>query len=165
VSDVKRPPIVSYAHRYKRPPRKRTTAPLAGPAIVTPKRKQAVPLTVEPMPSPPAIVRKTKPCNDVDRPRFHLQLPGRPRPLGPKLSRPLLAHCVLLFTLGRSCRLVANGKRRGLGFAPAASASAPEVCLLTSCGAWRSRSQDRVGRRRAAPAKRVPESQAVWWSC
>jgi hypothetical protein len=64
VSDVKRPPIVSYAHRYKRPPRKRKTAPLAGPAIVTPKRKQAVPLTVEPMPSRPAIVRKAKPCND-----------------------------------------------------------------------------------------------------
>jgi hypothetical protein len=30
--------IVTSTYRYKRPPRKRKTAPLAGPAVVTPKR-------------------------------------------------------------------------------------------------------------------------------
>jgi hypothetical protein len=56
--------IVTSTYRYKPPPRKRKAMPPAGPAVVTPKRKQAVPLTVEPIPSRPAVVRKTKPCND-----------------------------------------------------------------------------------------------------
>jgi hypothetical protein len=41
--------IVTTHYRYKPPPR---------------KRKEAAPLTVEPIPSRPAIVRKAKPCND-----------------------------------------------------------------------------------------------------
>ena len=35
MSDVKRPSIVSYVHRYKRPPRKKQAPALAGPAVVT----------------------------------------------------------------------------------------------------------------------------------
>jgi hypothetical protein len=60
--------IVTTHYRYKRPSRKWKAVPLAGPAIVQPKRKQAVPLTVELMPSRPAIVQKAKPCND-NRPK------------------------------------------------------------------------------------------------
>jgi hypothetical protein len=53
--------IVRSTYRYKPPPRKRKTAPLAGPAIVTPKQKP----TVAEKPEPAAVVvRKVKPCND-----------------------------------------------------------------------------------------------------
>jgi hypothetical protein len=37
VSDVKRPSIVTTHYRYKPPPRKRKTVPLAGPTVVTAK--------------------------------------------------------------------------------------------------------------------------------
>jgi hypothetical protein len=53
--------IVRATYRYKRPPRKRKTAPLAGPAIVTPKQKPTERKNLEPA---TAIVRKAKPCND-----------------------------------------------------------------------------------------------------
>jgi hypothetical protein len=49
--------------------------------IVTPKRKQAAPLTVEPIPSGPTITRKTKPCND-NRPEPE----PAPHPTGEKKS-------------------------------------------------------------------------------
>jgi hypothetical protein len=49
--------IVTTTYRYKLPPRKRKTAPLAGSAIVTPKEGK----TLEPA---SAVVRKVKPCND-----------------------------------------------------------------------------------------------------
>ena len=53
--------IVTTHYRYKPPPRKRKTAPLAGPAVVTPKRKLTVSKELEPA---AAVVPKTKPCND-----------------------------------------------------------------------------------------------------
>jgi hypothetical protein len=53
--------IVTTHYRYKPPPRKRKTAPLVGPAVVTPKRKRAVPTEGDPA---SAIARKVKPCND-----------------------------------------------------------------------------------------------------
>jgi hypothetical protein len=40
--------IVTSTYRYKPPPGKRKTAPLAGPAIVTPKRKAADAKKLEP---------------------------------------------------------------------------------------------------------------------
>jgi hypothetical protein len=57
--------IVTTHYRYKPPPRKRKTAPLAGPAVVTPKRKRLL-LSTEGKQLDPAtaVVRKTKPCND-----------------------------------------------------------------------------------------------------
>jgi len=39
---TKRPGIVSYAHRYKRPPRKKQAAPLAGLAVVTTRARVAM---------------------------------------------------------------------------------------------------------------------------
>jgi hypothetical protein len=45
-------------YRYKPPPRKRKAAPLAGPAVVTPKRKPTEGKKPEPT---PAVVRKTQP--------------------------------------------------------------------------------------------------------
>jgi hypothetical protein len=57
--------IVTTHYRYKPPPRKRKTAPLVGPAVVTPKRKRVLLAAEEKKPKPvPAIVRKAKPCND-----------------------------------------------------------------------------------------------------
>jgi hypothetical protein len=53
--------IVTTTYRYKPPPRKRKAAPLAGPAVVTPKRKPTVAKKLEPA---AAIVRKARPCND-----------------------------------------------------------------------------------------------------
>ena len=53
--------IVTTTYRYKPPPRKRKPAPLAGPAIVTPKRKPAAVTKIEPAAT---IVQKAKPCND-----------------------------------------------------------------------------------------------------
>jgi hypothetical protein len=58
------PRIVTTHNRYKRPARKRKAVPLDVPEIASPKRKQAAPLTVEPILSRPAIVRKAKPGND-----------------------------------------------------------------------------------------------------
>ncbi|HXB49523.1 MAG TPA: hypothetical protein VNW50_17300 [Streptosporangiaceae bacterium] len=53
--------IVTTHYRYKPPPRKRKAAPLAGPAVVTPKRKPAV----ANKPEPAAVIAcKAKPCND-----------------------------------------------------------------------------------------------------
>jgi hypothetical protein len=52
--------IVTTHYRYKPPP-KRKTAPLAGPAVVTPKQKPTVAKKLEPA---AAIVRKAKPGND-----------------------------------------------------------------------------------------------------
>ena len=56
--------IVTTHYRYKRPPRKRKAVALEVPDVVRPKRKKAAPLTVEAIPSRPAIVGKAKPCND-----------------------------------------------------------------------------------------------------
>jgi hypothetical protein len=53
--------IVTTHYRYKPPPKKRKTAPLVGPAVVTPKRKRAVPTEGD---AASAIARKVKPCND-----------------------------------------------------------------------------------------------------
>jgi hypothetical protein len=53
--------IVTTHYRYKPPPRKRKAPPLAGPAVVTPKRKPTDTKKLEPA---AAVVRKTKPCND-----------------------------------------------------------------------------------------------------
>jgi hypothetical protein len=53
--------IVTTHYRYKPPPRKRKAVPLAGPTVVTPKRKPAVAKKLEPT---SAVVRKAKPCND-----------------------------------------------------------------------------------------------------
>jgi hypothetical protein len=53
--------IVTTHYRYKPPPRKRKAVPLAGPTVVTPKRKPAVAKKPEPA---AAIARKAKPCND-----------------------------------------------------------------------------------------------------
>jgi hypothetical protein len=53
--------IVTSTYRYKPPPRKRKAAPLAGPAVVTPKRKPTDTKELEPT---AAIMRKTKPRND-----------------------------------------------------------------------------------------------------
>jgi hypothetical protein len=52
--------IVTTHYRYKPPPRKRK-APLAGPGIVTPKRKPTDAKQLEPA---SAVVRKVKPGND-----------------------------------------------------------------------------------------------------
>jgi hypothetical protein len=54
--------IVTTTYRYKPPPRKRKAAPLAGPALVTPKRKRVLP--AEGKTPATAVVRKTKPGND-----------------------------------------------------------------------------------------------------
>jgi hypothetical protein len=57
--------IVTTTYRYKPLPRKRKAVPLAGPAIVTPKRKRVLPPIEEKKFEPAAaIVRKAKPCND-----------------------------------------------------------------------------------------------------
>jgi hypothetical protein len=57
--------IVTTHYRYKPPPRKRKTAPLAGPTALTPKRKRVLRPADATKPEPAsAIVRKTKPCND-----------------------------------------------------------------------------------------------------
>jgi hypothetical protein len=53
--------IVTTHYRYKPPPRKRKTAPLGSPAIVTPKRLPTVAKKLEPA---SAVVRTAKPCND-----------------------------------------------------------------------------------------------------
>jgi hypothetical protein len=53
--------IVTTSYRYKPPPRNRKAVPLAGPAIVTPKRLPTERKKPEPA---AAIVRKAKPCND-----------------------------------------------------------------------------------------------------
>jgi hypothetical protein len=56
--------IVTTAYRYKRPPRKKKAAPLASPAVVTPKRMRVLlPDAKELEPASP-VVRKAKPCND-----------------------------------------------------------------------------------------------------
>jgi hypothetical protein len=55
--------IVTTHYRYQPPPRKRKTAPLAGPTAVTPKRVLRPADGKKPEPTS-AIVRKTKPCND-----------------------------------------------------------------------------------------------------
>jgi hypothetical protein len=52
--------IVTTHYRYKPPQRKQKAVPLAGPAVVTPKRKPAVAKKPEPA---SAVVRKAKPCN------------------------------------------------------------------------------------------------------
>jgi hypothetical protein len=44
--------IVTYAHRYKRPPRKQQAAPLAGPAVVT--RRARLPRLSQ----PPSLLRR-----------------------------------------------------------------------------------------------------------
>jgi hypothetical protein len=53
--------IVTTHYRYRPPPRKRKAAPLAGSAVVTPKRTPTD--TEKPEPAS-AIARKVKPCND-----------------------------------------------------------------------------------------------------
>jgi hypothetical protein len=53
--------VVTTHYRYKPPPRKRKAAPLAGPAVVTPKRTSTDTKKLEPA---AAIMRKVKPCND-----------------------------------------------------------------------------------------------------
>ena len=53
--------VVTTHYRYKPPPRKRKAAPLAGPAVVTPKRTPTDTKKLEPA---GAIMRKVKPCND-----------------------------------------------------------------------------------------------------
>jgi hypothetical protein len=53
--------IVTTNYRYKPPPRKRKTAPLAAPVIVTPKQTPTVAVKADPA---SAVVRKAKPCND-----------------------------------------------------------------------------------------------------
>ena len=53
--------IVTTLYRYKPPPKKRKGAPLAGPAIVTPRR---LPTDAKALERVSAVVRKTKPCND-----------------------------------------------------------------------------------------------------
>jgi hypothetical protein len=57
--------IVTTHYRYKRPSRKRKAVPLAGQAVVTPKRKRVL-LAAEEKKFEPAsaVVRKAKPCND-----------------------------------------------------------------------------------------------------
>jgi hypothetical protein len=58
-------PLVTTHYRYKPPPRKRKTSPLAGPAVVTPKRKRVLPPSAGEKFEPDAVIaRKTKPCND-----------------------------------------------------------------------------------------------------
>jgi hypothetical protein len=64
VSDVKRPSIVTYAHRYKPPPRKKQAAPLPGRAVVT---KRARPNTGAPK-TGPAAVTAPPPANDDRKP-------------------------------------------------------------------------------------------------
>ena len=54
--------IVTATYRYKPPPRKRKTAPLAGPAILTPKQRK--PIVAKKLEPTTAIARKVKPCND-----------------------------------------------------------------------------------------------------
>jgi hypothetical protein len=54
--------IVTTHYRYKPPPKKRKAVPLAGPAIVTPRRKQPA-VAKKPEPAS-AVVRKARPCND-----------------------------------------------------------------------------------------------------
>ena len=57
--------IVTTHYRYKPPPRKRKTAPLPGPAVVTPERKRVlVPTDAKKLEPASAVVRKAKPCND-----------------------------------------------------------------------------------------------------
>jgi hypothetical protein len=57
--------IVTMHYRYKPPPRKKQAVPLAGPAVVTPKRKCGLlPTEGTKLKPASAIVRKTKPCND-----------------------------------------------------------------------------------------------------
>jgi hypothetical protein len=57
--------IVTTHYRYKPPPRKRKAAPLAGPAVVTPKQKRVLlPAEGDKLEPASAIVRKTKPGND-----------------------------------------------------------------------------------------------------
>jgi hypothetical protein len=53
--------IVTTQYCYKPPPRKRKAAPLAGPAVVTPKQKPTDTKKLEPA---SAAVRKVEPCND-----------------------------------------------------------------------------------------------------
>jgi hypothetical protein len=53
VSDVKRPPTVSYAHRYKRPPRKKQPVQLTGPAVVT--KRATLPSGRKRAAEPPAV--------------------------------------------------------------------------------------------------------------
>ena len=54
--------IVTSTYRYKPPPRKRKTVPLAGPAVMTPKRKRGLLPTEEKKLEPAAaIVRKAMP--------------------------------------------------------------------------------------------------------
>jgi hypothetical protein len=53
--------IIRSTYRYKRPARKPKAVPLAGPAVVTPKRKPTAEKQLKP---DAAIVRKAKPYND-----------------------------------------------------------------------------------------------------
>jgi hypothetical protein len=53
--------IVTTHYRYKPPPGKRKTAPLAGPAIVTPKRKAADAKKLEPTAALPAVADAPRP--------------------------------------------------------------------------------------------------------
>ena len=54
--------IVTTRYRYKRPTLKQEAVALEVPDVVRPKRKKAAPLTVEAIPSHPAIVGKAKPA-------------------------------------------------------------------------------------------------------
>jgi hypothetical protein len=79
VSDVKRPSIVTYAHRYKPPPRKKQAAPLPGRAVVT---KRARPNTGAPKTGPTAVTAPP-PANETMTGSRHLQSPrSSPRPAG-----------------------------------------------------------------------------------
>ena len=64
--------IVTTHYRYKPPPRKRKTAPLVGPAVVTPKRV-LLPSDAKKLEPASAIVRKVTPCND-NRPEIEPEL-------------------------------------------------------------------------------------------
>jgi hypothetical protein len=67
--------IVTTSYRYKPPPRKRKAVPLAGPAVVPPKRKRVLPAAEErKLKTASAIVWKAKPCND-NRPEGEAEIP------------------------------------------------------------------------------------------
>jgi hypothetical protein len=52
--------IVTTQYRYKPPPKKRKTAPLTGPAVVTPKRKRGL-LPAEEDKLEPGLTRRSPP--------------------------------------------------------------------------------------------------------
>jgi hypothetical protein len=66
--------IVTTHYRYKPPPRKRKAVPLAGTAVVTPKRK---PTERKKPDAAAAVVRKAKPCNDNRPEPEHLPNAGK----------------------------------------------------------------------------------------